>query len=53
MELRLCRNPYNFTKRIFINQNLLKNNTLRKIFINYDNINEEIFNNIFISFKYS
>ena len=52
-DLGLCRVLYNFTKRIFINRNLLKNNTFKNIFINYDKINLEIRDIIFISYKSS
>ena len=44
-----CENIYNFTKREFLSNNILKNETLRNIFINYDRINDEIAKIIFNS----
>ena len=52
-KLGLCKTVYNFTKKIFINTELLKNNTFRNIFFTYDNINNVIINEIFQSFKYN
>lgn len=51
--LGLCKSLFNFTKKIFISTELLKNNTFRNIFFTYDNINNAIIDKIFKSFKYN
>ena len=50
-DLGLCMTPYNLTKKIFFNNKLIKNDTLRNIFINYNSVNEEITEKIFNKFN--
>lgn len=45
-----CENIYNFEKKEFLSNNIIKNENIRNIFINYDKVNDEIakiiFNNL-------
>ena len=50
-DLGLCAVPFNFTKKIFFSQKLLKNESLRNIFINYDNVNDGVVKNIYNQFN--
>lgn len=46
-----CDTPFNLTKKIFLSQILLKNESLRNIFINYDNVNNREVKNIYNKFN--
>ena len=48
---RWCDTPFNLTKKIFLSQKLLKNESLRNIFINYDYVNDRAVKNIYNEFN--